>query len=186
MGTKGREVHRAVEKVLVSACLLGSRVRYDGSLRLQGHPVLERWVAEGRAVPLCPEVAVGFATPRPPAEIVASPDGATGEADGAAVVAGRARVLEVTGRDVTDLYLQAGRVALDAARRHGCRFAVLTDGSPSCGASFIYDGSFSGGTKPGQGSTAALLAAHGVRVFPEAAIEELDALLREPAGPRAG
>lgn len=163
-------------KVLVSACLLGNHVRYDGSFRLKGHPVLERWVAEGRAVPLCPEVAAGFATPRPPAEIVGGPGGE-------AVVAGEARVLEITGGDVTDRYLAAGRIALDTARRHGCRFAVLTDGSPSCGVSFIHDGSFSGAIKPGQGSTAALLEANGVRVFPETAIEELDALLRAPLEP---
>lgn len=173
------------EKVLVSACLLGNQVRYDGSFRLQGYPVLERWVAEGRAVPLCPEVAAGFVTPRAPAEIVGGASGSAG-AGGEAVVAGQARVLEITGGDVTDQYLLAGRIALDAARRHGCRYAVLTDGSPSCGVSFIYDGSFSGATKGGRGSTAALLAANGIRVFPETGIEELDAMLRAQTAPGVG
>ena len=58
-----------MEKILVSACLLGSHVRYNGSCRLDNHPVLTRWQAEGRVVQICPEVAAGFSTPRPPAEI---------------------------------------------------------------------------------------------------------------------
>lgn len=48
-------------KVLVSACLLGQPVRYDG--RASGHPdLLQQWQAEGRVVPLCPEVAGGLPT----------------------------------------------------------------------------------------------------------------------------
>jgi uncharacterized protein YbbK (DUF523 family) len=162
--------------VLVSACLLGSPVRYNASTRLDGDPVLERWQREGRVVPLCPEIAVGFPTPRPPAEI-------DGSSDGAAVLQGRARVLEKGGRDVSDLYREAAVVALDQAQRHGCRFALLTDGSPSCGSSFVYDGSFSGRRVAGRGTTTALLEAHGIRVFSEAEIDALDAVLR---GDKAG
>src|SRR5262245_16708082 len=109
-------------RVLVSACLLGSPVRYNGSTRLSRHAVLERWQSEGRVVPLCPEVAVGFPTPRPPAEL-------DGTADGAAVLAHEARVIEKGGRDVSDLYRQAAVVALEEALTNGCRFALLTDGS---------------------------------------------------------
>ncbi|TIV26580.1 MAG: DUF523 domain-containing protein, partial [Mesorhizobium sp.] len=58
-----------MERVLVSACLLGSKVRYNGSFRLDHHPVLARWQSEGGIVQICPEVAAGFSTPRPPAEI---------------------------------------------------------------------------------------------------------------------
>jgi len=58
-----------VEKVLISACLLGERVRYHGGDARREHPALERWHAEGRLVPLCPEVAGGLSTPRPAAEI---------------------------------------------------------------------------------------------------------------------
>ena len=158
-------------KVLVSACLLGRPVRYDGRHKLDGHAILARWQAEGRVVPLCPEVAAGFPTPRPPAEIA---DGR----DGGDVLAGTARVLEQGGRDVTGLYLLAGRLALELAQREGCRHAVLTDGSPSCGSRFIYDGSFRGQRHPGHGSTAALLAAHGIEVFSEDAIAALDEALR--------
>ena len=161
----------STERVLVSACLLGSPVRYNGSAKLSGHVVLERWRAEGRIVPLCPEVAVGFPTPRPAVEL----DGTT---DGGDVMAGRAKVVEEGGRDVSDLYREAARLALEEARRGGCRFALLTDGSPSCGSSFVYDGSFSGRRVPGRGTTTALLQENGVQVFSETEIGALDAILR--------
>jgi uncharacterized protein YbbK (DUF523 family) len=160
----------AFDRVLISACLLGRKVRYDGSDKLSGSPALSRWQAEGRLVPLCPEVAAGFPTPRPPAEIV-------GGGDGSAVLTGAAEVVEDNGRRVTDLYLEAGRIAVDLALREGCRFALLTDGSPSCGSSFIYDGSFSGARVRGRGTTTAALEAAGVRVFSELQIEELGELL---------
>lgn len=157
-----------MERVLVSACLLGSKVRYNGSYRFDHHPVLARWQSEGRIVQICPEVAAGFSTPRPPAEI---------QGDGHAVLQGHGRVVEQTGSDVTHLYREAGQLALDLARETGCRYAVLTDGSPSCGSSFIYDGSFSGARLAGQGTTTALLEENGIRVFSEDRICELDDLL---------
>jgi uncharacterized protein YbbK (DUF523 family) len=162
-----------MERVLVSACLLGSKVRYNGSYRLNDHPILARWQAEGRIVQICPEVAAGFSTPRPPAEI-------RGAGDGRAVLHGQGQVVEQTGNDVTGRYLEAGQLALDLARETGCRYAVLTDGSPSCGSSFIYDGSFSGSRVAGRGTTTALLEANGIRVFSEGGIDELDDLLTKP------
>lgn len=169
-----------MERVLVSACLLGSNVRYNGSFRLEHHPVLARWQSEGRIVQICPEVAAGFSTPRPPAEI-------KGASDGLAVLQGHGRVIEQTGSDVTRLYREAGQLALDLARETGCRYAVLTDGSPSCGSSFIYDGSFSGARVAGQGTTTALLEENGIPVFSEDRIGELDDLLTgSSAAGRAG
>jgi len=160
-------------RVLVSACLLGGKVRYNGSYRLNDHPILARWQAEGRIVQVCPEVAAGFSTPRPPAEIRSA-------GDGRAVLRGQGQVVELTGNDVTDLYREAGQIALDLARETGCRYAVLTDGSPSCGSSFIYDGSFSSSRVAGVGTTTALLEANGIRVFSEDRIGELDDLLTGP------
>ena len=59
-----------MEKVLVSACLLGEPVRYNGRDKRCEHDVLDRWLREGRVVAVCPEVAGGLPVPRPPAEIV--------------------------------------------------------------------------------------------------------------------
>ena len=55
--------------ILISACLLGQPVRFDGQGKPQQHEVLERWRSLGCLVPLCPEVAGGLGVPRPPAEI---------------------------------------------------------------------------------------------------------------------
>ena len=150
-------------KVLVSACLLGQPVRYDG--RASGHPdVVQRWQAEGRVVPLCPEVAGGLPTPRPPAEI---PGG-----QGVQVLDGQARVVTVSGDDVSEAFLAGARRALELVRRHGIRVAVLKAGSPSCGNRLTYDGTFAGVKVPGQGVTTALLRREGVLVFSELELEE--------------
>lgn len=60
-------------RVLISACLLGQRVRYDGGHRAQPW-ILERLAALVELVVLCPEVGAGLGVPRPPMQLVASPD----------------------------------------------------------------------------------------------------------------
>jgi len=55
-----------VIKVVVSSCLLGAPVRYDGRDKKSGHPILQRWLDEGRVVSVCPEMLGGLGTPRPP------------------------------------------------------------------------------------------------------------------------
>ncbi|HYE01261.1 MAG TPA: DUF523 domain-containing protein [Alphaproteobacteria bacterium] len=157
-------------RILVSACLLGRPVRYDGRDAAANHPALRRWIEEGRVVPICPELAAGLPTPRPPAEIAG--------ADGAAVLGGSARVRDATGADVTAEYRDGADRALALARAEGCRFALLKEGSPSCGSALIYDGSFEGRTRPGFGVTTAVLRRNGIRVFSEREIDSLDATLR--------
>lgn len=159
-----------MERVLVSACLLGCRVRYSGSDARSGDDVLRRWLREGRVVAFCPEVAGGLPVPRPPAEIRGG--------DGYAVLDGRARVVDRRGRDVTRHFLEGARLALRAARRSGARVAVLKDLSPSCGSRRIYDGSFGGSLRAGAGVTAALLERCGVRVFGEGEIAGAEGYLR--------
>lgn len=150
-------------KVLVSACLLGQPVRYDG--RASGHhDQLQRWQAESRVVPLCPEVAGGLPTPRPPAEI---PGGQGGQ-----VLDGMAQVLTVTGEDVSGAFLAGARQALALVRQHAIGVAVLKAGSPSCGNRLTYDGTFSAVKVPGEGVTAALLRREGVLVFSELELEQ--------------
>lgn len=154
-------------KILISACLLGRPVRYDGKGKPLHHPAIARWMAEGRLVGYCPEQAGGLPTPRPPAEI----EGGTGGED---VIEGRARVVENTGRDVSAAFVEGGRKAVEFARANGCAFALVIDGSPSCGSGFIYDGSFSGIRHPGLGVTAALMRRAGIAVYSD---REIDALV---------
>lgn len=157
-------------KILVSACLMGHAVRYDGQAKPLVHPALDRWRGEGRLVMICPEMSAGMPVPRLPAEI------AEGKV-GADVLSGTARVLESQGGDVTDGFLQAAENALALARETGCGYALLIDGSPSCGSGFIYDGSFTGLRLPGEGVTAALLRTNGIRVFSDKEIDALVALI---------
>ncbi|MEN2749890.1 DUF523 domain-containing protein [Sphingomonas sp. T9W2] len=157
-------------KVLVSACLLGRPVRYNGSAKTLEDALLERWISEGRVVSVCPEVMAGLPIPRSPAEI------ANG-ASGAAVLEQGGRIVEADGKDVTAAYLAGARIALEHAVRHDCRYALLTDGSPSCGGNFIYDGSFEGRRIDGEGVTAALLRQHGIAVFSQSEFSSLAAAL---------
>lgn len=136
--------------MLVSACLLGERVRYSGGAATCDDPILRRWLDEGRIVRFCPEVAGGLGTPRPAAELQ-----------------GFDKVVTVTGVDVTAQFLHGAALAAEAARLHRIRIAILKDGSPSCGSSYVYDGSFSGTRARGAGMTTMELAREGVRVFSE-------------------
>jgi len=150
-----------MKKVLVSACLLGERVRFDGRTKDSGSSVLQRWLAEGRVVRVCPEVAGGLPVPRPPAEQ---------QADG--------RVVTDTGVDVSAEFTRGAAEALRLVREHGIAVAVMKEGSPSCGSGFIYDGTFSK-TRivGGEGETVRLLRANGVRVFSELQWEEAAQLI---------
>lgn len=156
-------------KILISACLLGHAVRYDGKGKPLAHPTIERWMKEGRLVTICPEMAGGMAVPRPPAEI-------ENGASGLDVLEGRARVIEITGGDVTSQFIEGAQKALSFAKDHGCAYALLIDGSPSCGSGAIYDGSFSGRKQAGNGVTAALFSQAGISVFSPTNIDELDRL----------
>jgi len=150
-------------KILISACLLGEKVRYHGGDAALSDGILDRWRREGRLVPICPEVAGGLSVPRPAAEIQG--------AGGHAVLRGSARVVTSEGADVTDAFLAGARAGLEATLRGGAHVAVLKEGSPSCGSKEIYDGAFRGKRKAGVGVTAALLAENQVRVFNEHELE---------------
>jgi uncharacterized protein YbbK (DUF523 family) len=159
-----------VIRVLVSACLLGEKVRYNGAAALSSSAWLAEWLAEGRVVPFCPEVAGGFGVPRPAAEI----DGHAGDS----VLDGQGRVLTQAGADLTDGFLRGSHLALNAARAQNVRLAVLKDGSPSCASELIHDGSFSGRRRSGRGVTTALLERNGIRVFSEQRVDEAAAYLK--------
>ena len=150
-------------KVLVSRCLLGHRVRYDGGAS-GPYAQLAQWQAEGRVIALCPEVAGGLPTPRAAAEI---PGG-----QGVEVLAGKAAVITTEGEDVTEAFVSGARQALALVERHGIRIAILKANSPSCGNLLTYDGTFSGVKVSGEGVTAALLKRHGVQVFSELQLPE--------------
>jgi uncharacterized protein YbbK (DUF523 family) len=147
-------------RILVSACLLGERVRYTGGAATCDDPILLRWLAEGRVVPFCPEMAGGLGAPRPPAERQ-----------------GLRAVVTVTGVDVTEAFELGAALAVEICRLHAISTAVLKDGSPSCGSSYVYDGTFRGVRVAGAGITAARLTARGIRVFNEDELAAADQYL---------
>jgi len=169
-----------MDRILVSSCLLGQPVRYNGTDKKTDHAgILARWRREDRIIPFCPEVAVGFPTPRPPAEIIGTDQSPQAQAQGKDVLGGAARIFEKSGGDVTGLYLKAADKTVALAKQNGCSHAVLTDGSPSCGSSFIYDGTFSGTRISGMGTTATALRNAGICVWSQDQITELDNKLRD-------
>ncbi len=146
-----------MNNVLISACLLGKRVRYDENALTVTDKILNEWLSDGRVVSICPEVAADMCIPRPPAEI--------SKGDGRDVLAGNATVIESTGIDVTDHFKSGAQIALSLCQKNNIKIAVLAESSPSCGSSTIYDGSFSGEKIVGFGVTAALLIKNGIQVF---------------------
>ena len=143
--------------ILVSSCLAGSPVRYNGTGCPNG--VIEKLLADNKAIAVCPELLGGFTTPREPAEIVGG--------DGDDVLDGKAEVIEKSGRNVTELYLKGARLTLEKALELGVTTIVLKESSPSCGSSMIYNGEFNAKKIAGIGVTTALLRRHGLQVISE-------------------
>ncbi len=160
-----------MEKILISRCLLGEKVRYDGGHNsFCEHPLVKRWLEEGRIIKICPEVQAEMHIPRPSSEIV-------GNGGGHAVLIRAANVVSSNGTDESESYLKGAKLALDLALEHQIKIAILKDGSPSCGSSRIYDGSFNNTKILGEGVTAALLRQNNVLVFNENELEKVAKML---------
>ena len=140
-----------MKSILVSACLLGTPCRYDG----QSKPCDAVLALRERysLIPVCPEVMGGLPTPRIPSEIC-------GE-----------RVMMKNGTDVTHNYRSGAEQSLDAARKNQCALAILKAKSPSCGKGLVYDGSFCGVLRQGNGICAELLLQNGIDVYTESELE---------------
>lgn len=144
-----------MENLLISACLIGTECKYSGGSNFVGEEKLAALKAKYNLIPVCPETAGGLPTPRHPSERKGD------------------RVMSDIGVDVTAEYMRGAEFALELAKEHGCRIALLKEKSPSCGSGEIYDGTFSHTVIAGDGVTAELLKAHGITVYGESKIEEL-------------
>lgn len=156
---------------MISACLAGDLVRYDGKRKPLDHIMIREWEAHGSLVRFCPEVAGGLDIPRPPAEII--------NGNGGDVLEKKARITTSSGKDVTLQFLHGAFLALELIMAHDIKIAVLKEKSPSCGTGNIYDGTFEKRLVPGMGVTAALLIKNGVAVFPETEIEEAKFFIKQ-------
>ncbi|TCO73627.1 DUF523 domain-containing protein [Marinisporobacter balticus] len=143
--------------ILISACLAGLECRYDGGDNKI--PEILKLVKEKKAILVCPEQLGGMATPRLPCEII--------DGDGEDVLNNQAKVVNKSGEDVSMFFIKGAQETLKIAKIYGAKTAILKKRSPSCGSRIIYDGSFSGKKKIGDGVTVALLKREGIDVLDE-------------------
>ena len=136
-----------MEKILVSACLLGSNCKYDGTNN-KNEKVL-KYIKDKEVIPICPEIMGGLQTPRIPSERVEN------------------KVLSKEGIDVTSNFKKGAEEALYLAKLFNVKKALLKAKSPSCGNGKIYDGTFTHTKKEGFGVTTELLKKNGIEVITE-------------------
>ena len=142
-----------MEKILISACLVGDNVKYNGGNNLS--PKINALLEKYELIPFCPEVEGGLSTPRTPAE-------RKGE-----------RVINQDGDDVTAAYMRGAELAFNICLFLKIKKVILKEKSPSCGSKIIYDGSFSHKEISGMGVTAEYLKEKGIEVYSENDIDSL-------------
>ena len=142
------------ERLLVSACLLGERCRYNGGSNYD--PAVAALACRFELVPVCPERLGGLPTPRVPSERVGD------------------RIVNRAGEDVTAAFQLGAERTLEIALAGDIRLAVLKERSPSCGYGTIYDGTFTGAVVPGSGAAAELLSRRGIKICGESGLEALE------------
>jgi uncharacterized protein YbbK (DUF523 family) len=152
-------------KLLVSACMMGRKVRYNGNDLAVEAQIFADILSQVEAIPFCPEVSGGLPTPRAPAEI--------SDGNGTHVLNAQSRVISNDGGDVTDAFITGARLALATCQQQHIQLALLTESSPSCGSTTVYNGKFGGVKIPGKGVTTALLEQHGIKVFSQYQLDEL-------------
>ena len=140
-----------MEKILVSACLLGKVCRWDAK-RLESD--ISESLRYYEIFGVCPEIEGGLSCPRPKAEIE--------DGGGEFVLDGQAKVKDDTGHDVTVNFLRGAQAALNLALNNDIKKAFFKESSPSCGVEFIY---INGCVVPGMGVAASLLKRHGIEVI---------------------
>lgn len=131
--------------ILISACLLGINCRYDGT----GGKIeeIEALMKNHHLIPICAETLGGLPTPRIPCEIQGK------------------FIINREGVDVTEAFHKGAEEVLKLAKLYNCSRAILKAKSPSCGYGLIYDGSFSGTLKEGNGILAQLLIDNKIEVI---------------------
>ena len=143
-----------MEKILISACLVGDNVKYNGGNNLS--PKIDALLEKYELIPFCPEVEGGLSVPRTPAERIGD------------------KVINQAGEDVTDAYMKGAELAFNICLFLKIKKVILKEKSPSCGSKIIYDGTFSHKEIKGMGVTAEYLKKKGIEVFSE---DDIDSLL---------
>ncbi|HDX9589674.1 TPA: DUF523 domain-containing protein [Bacillus pseudomycoides] len=143
--------------IVISACLAGIACRYDGNDNLVAK--VQELLEKEETILICPEVLGGLPTPRMPAEIIGG--------NGDDVLDGRAKIIDRSGNDVTEIFIAGAYKALEQIKNLNPEYIILKERSPSCGSSVIYTGEFNGQKQDGYGVTTALFRRHSFIVISE-------------------
>jgi len=146
--------------IVVSACLLGLKCRWDG----QSYQPEKQLMHSPDMIPVCPEQLGGLPTPREPAQII--------DGNGFDVLNNQARVINAAGIDVTYEFIRGARAVLRIARQYDVDHAILKERSPSCAVHQLYQGKT---LVAGMGVTCALLFREGFAVLSSEEINKLHA-----------
>ncbi|WP_238915268.1 DUF523 domain-containing protein [Clostridium sp. YIM B02555] len=145
---------------IISACLCGVNCRYNG--KSGSNERCLKLFREGKAVLVCPEQLGGLPTPRNPVEL---------DNTASQIIEGNGKAMSNKGEDVTQKFINGAYETLKIAKELGATKAILKEGSPSCGANFVHDGTFTGNRINGKGITAQILENEGITVFSDEDLE---------------
>jgi len=81
-------------------------------------------------------------------------------------------IIENTEQDVSQVFISGAKIALRLCQKNNIKVAILTEFSPSCGSSKIYNGDLSNTKVTGFGATFALLMKNGINVFSQHNLKE--------------
>lgn len=135
-----------MEKIGVSACLLGINCKYNGGHNLNFKVI--KYISGKELILICPETMGGLGTPRIPSEINKF-----------------GRIINQNNEDLTHCFELGKELSLKKLEDNDCHQVILKDASPSCGYKTIYDGSFTKNLISGQGITTKYLLKHSIKVI---------------------
>ena len=144
-------------KLLISSCLLGQNVKYDGTNNCLDKKTLEELENKFELFGFCPEVSGGLETPRIPCEVVSQ---------------NPLKIINKIGNDKTIYFKNGANLTLELCKKEDIKLSLLKSNSPSCSNKQIYDGTFTSTKIDGLGVTAKLLKENEVAIYNESQIKE--------------
>ena len=141
-----------MEKVLVSACLVGENCKYNGGNN-KNEKIIE-FLKDKEVILVCPEVMGGLSTPRFKSEILGG------------------KVINEYGDDVSEYFANGAKIALSKAIENNVTLAILKEKSPSCGVKKVYNGQFNGTLVKGSGVFSSLIGQLGIKILTEEDFKE--------------
>ena len=141
-----------MEKVLVSACLVGENCKYNGGNN-KNDKIIE-FLKDKEVILVCPEVMGWLSTPRFKSEILGD------------------KVINEYGDDVSEYFVNGAKIALSKAIENNVTLAILKEKSPSCGVKKVYNGQFNGTLVKGSGVFSSLIGQLGIKILTEEDFKE--------------